>query len=186
MELVAERGFDGVSVGDIEADAGLAPRSGALYKYFDSKLAVLEAGLERHLATIADVEVDLADVPLADPRSEIDGVVRWLLAELDTERTITHVIEREGDRLPGLRDRMRDGVSDRGYRIAASFIERWAGTNSTQPIDNEALAVLLIGGLINLRRSTWTFGAPPLDLDDDRFVDTFLALCVALVDIDAG
>lgn len=93
LELVAERGFAGVSVGDIEAGAGLAPRSGALYKYFDSKLAVLEAGLERHLASIADVEIDLSASPLTEPASEIEAIIRWLLAELDRERTITHVIE---------------------------------------------------------------------------------------------
>jgi AcrR family transcriptional regulator len=183
LELVAERGFDGVSVGDIEAGAGLAPRSGALYKYFDSKLAVLEAGLERHLASIADVDLDLSDAPLTEVRAEIEALVRWLLAELDRERTITHVVEREGDRLPELRDRMRTGVSDRGYRIAAAFIGRWAADISPQPVDHEALAVLLIGGLINLRRSTWTFGAPPLGLDDDRILETFVALSTTLLDI---
>lgn len=46
-----------------------------------------------------------------------------------------------------------------------------------------ALAVLLIGGIINLRRSTWTFGAPPLDLDDERTLDTFIVLCTALLDL---
>jgi AcrR family transcriptional regulator len=185
LALVAERGFDGVSVGDIEAGAGLAPRSGALYKYFDSKLAVLEAGLERHLASIADVELDLSDTPLTDPRAEVETLVRWLLVELDRERTITHVIEREGDRLPYLRDRMREGVSERGYRIAASFVERWAATGIVEPRDHDALAVLLVGGLVNLRRSTWTFGAPPLGLDDDRFVDTFVALSTALLGLDS-
>lgn len=149
----------------------------------DSKLAVLEAGLERHLGSIADVEVDLAASPLTEPAAEVEAVVRWLLSELDRERIITHVIEREGDRLPELRDRMRQGVSDRGYRIAASLIERWTATGSDQRIDNEALAVLLIGGLINLRRSTWTFGAPPLGLSDARFVATFVALSNALLNM---
>ena len=183
MELVAQRGFDGVSVGDIEAGAGLAPRSGALYKYFDSKLALLEAGLERHLTSVADVDLDLSAAPLTEVRAEIEALIRWLLDELDRERTITHVIEREGDRLPELRDRMRTGISDRGYRIAAAFIERWAAHIGPQRIDHESLAVLLIGGLINLRRSTWTFGAPPLDLDDERVLDTFLALSTTLLDI---
>jgi AcrR family transcriptional regulator len=184
LRLVAERGFDGASVGDVEAAAGLAPRSGALYKYFDSKLAVLEAGLEQHLDAIAGIEVDLADVPLGEPAGAIEAIGRWLLAELDLERTITHVIEREGDRLPELRDRMRDGVSDRGYRIAASLIERWAAGVTVEPIDHEALAVLLVGAVINLRRSTWTFGAPPLAVDDERFLRTFAALGAALLDID--
>lgn len=186
LDLVAARGFDGVSVGDIESAAGLAPRSGALYKYFDSKVTVLEAGLEQHLAVIADVEIDLAAMPLADPRAETDLIARWLLAELDRERTITHVIEREGDRLPELRDRMRDGVSDRGYRIAAGLIERWSRTVTVRAIDHDALAVILVGAIINLRRSTWTFNQPPLGLDDERFIATFIELSTALLGLDDG
>lgn len=185
LELVAARGFEGVSVGDVESAAGLAPRSGAIYKYFDSKLAVLEAGLEQHLAAIGDVAIDLADAPLTDPRLETELVARWLLAELDRERTITHIIEREGDRLPELRERMRDGISDRGYRIASAFIERWSAKVTIQPIDHDALAVILVGAIINLRRSTWTFAQAPLGLDDERFLATFVDLATALFDLDA-
>ncbi len=180
LQLVAAHGFDGVSVGDIEAGAGLAPRSGALYKYFDSKLAVLEAGLERHLASIADFELDLEGSPLDDV-GEVEGVARSLLDELDRERTITHVIEREGDRLPDLRDRMRAGVSDRGYRMAAMFVERWTSSRGLESSDTDALAVLLIGGMINLRRSTWTFGAPPLDVDDERIISAFVEISESLL-----
>ena len=183
LELVAERGFDGVGVGDIEAGAGLAPRSGALYKYFDSKLAVLEAGLEQHLTAIDDVDADVAQMPVTDAAGEVDALVRWLLAELDRERRITHVIEREGDRLPDLRARMRAGVSDRGYRAAAAFIERLTEAVGADPIDHEALAVILVGAVVNLRRSTWTFGAAPLEIDDQRFIDTFTALVTTLLDL---
>jgi AcrR family transcriptional regulator len=180
LALVAERGFDGVSVGDIEAGAGLAPRSGALYKYFPSKLAVLEAGVERHLAAVAELEVDQRHAPQAGDATEIAGVIRWLLAELDAERTMTQVIEREGDRLPELRDRMRAGTSDRGYRIAAASIQHWVGPTA-RGADHEALAVILIGAIVNFRRSAWTFGAPPLGLDDERFVDAFVQLGTALL-----
>ena len=179
LRLVAERGFDGVGVGDIEAGAGLAPRSGALYKYFDSKLAVLEAGLEQHLAAIDDVESDIAEVPRTFGASEAEALAQWLLAELDRERMITHVVEREGARLPALRDRMRHQVSDRGYRLAASAI---AARQDGSDADAEALAVLLVGALINVRRSTWTFGAAPLGLDDERIVATFVAAATALLD----
>lgn len=179
LDLVAAQGFDGVSVGDIETAAGLAPRSGALYKYFDSKLAVLEAGLEQHLDSIAGIELDLGTADRVDIRAELTFVARWLLEELDRERTITHVIEREGDRLPELRNRMRAGVSDRGYRITAAFIDRWTGTVAPS-LDREALAVVVLGSLINLRRSTWTFGRPPLDVDDDRAVETFVEMALVL------
>ena len=52
-------------------------------------------------------------------------------------------------------------------------------------IDPDAIAVLLIGSLINVRRSTWTFGAAPLDLDDDRIVNAFVALATSIVDVRA-
>lgn len=184
LGLVAARGFDGVSVGDIESEAGLAPRSGALYKYFDSKLAVLEAGLDQHLGSVGDAEVDFSGSAAVDPVAETEAVARWLLAELDRERTITHVIEREGDRLPELRDRMREGISDRGYRIAAALIERW---RPALPVDDlDSLAVILVGAIINFRRSTWTFGAPPLGLDDERFLETLVPTLVGLLDAGEG
>lgn len=41
--LFAERGYHGTSVADVQAAAGLAPGSGALYKHFASKRALLEA-----------------------------------------------------------------------------------------------------------------------------------------------
>lgn len=176
VELVAEHGYDGTSVGDIESRAGLAPRSGALYKYFDSKLAVLEAGLERHLDSVDAADLDLGGTPLQDLRAEVEFFGRWLLAEMDRERTITHVIEREGARLPELRDRMRTGISDRGYRAAATFVTRWSDQITPATEDHDALAVLLVGALVNFRRSTWTFGARPLSLDDDRVVDAFVAI----------
>lgn len=175
LDLVAERGYDGTSVGDIESRAGLAPRSGALYKYFASKLAVLEAGLERHLQSVEATAIDLVETPLEDAAAEVELFGRWLLTEMDRERTITHVIEREGSRLPDLRDRMRAGVSDRGYQAAAAFVRRWSA--NTGPVgDPEAMAVLLVGALVNVRRSTWTFGAEPLGLDDERIISAFVSI----------
>jgi hypothetical protein len=47
--------------------------------------------------------------------------------------------------------------------------------------DSEALAVVLLGSLINLRRSTWTFGRPPIGIDDQRLIDTWVELCLAVL-----
>ena len=81
---------------------------------------------------------------------------------------------------------MRDGISDRGYRIASAFVERWAVELGVEDIDHDAVAVLLIGSLINLRRSTWTFGQAPLEVDDDRIVAAFVTLSTSLLDRYAG
>ena len=181
MDLVAERGFDATRVGDIEAAAGLAPRSGALYQYFDSKLATLRAGLEEHLQSVEVMAAFLDGAPVEDLRPSIGEIARWLLDELDRERVVTHVIEREGGRLPDLRDRMRADISDRGYRTVSTLLERWVDRLEAPTNDHEALAVLLVGSLINLRRSTWTFAAPPLGVSDERILAAFEALVSVVV-----
>ena len=168
IELFSRQGFDATTVGEIEVAAGFAPRSGALYQYFDSKRALLDAGLERHLASVDDVGEQLELRPLDDVREEITLLARWLLDELDRERQITHLLEREGDRLIHLRKRAREGISERGYRIGSALIERWLP--NTTPIERDVFAVAAIGALINFRRSTWTFGAPPRDLTDEDFI----------------
>jgi len=58
------------NLADHDDGAGLSPRSGVLYKYFESKDTLLAAGLERHLATIGAIEVELALLPLGEMRSE--------------------------------------------------------------------------------------------------------------------
>ena len=49
LRLFADKGFQGTTVGEIERQAGLTPRAGALYRHFPSKEAVLEAAFERHV-----------------------------------------------------------------------------------------------------------------------------------------
>lgn len=179
LRLFAHQGFDATTVGDIERAAGFAPRSGVLYKYFASKRALLDAGLEQHLAAVGDVEDDVLLRPLDNVRSEITLLARWLLAELDRERHITHLLEREGDRLSDLRDRARDGISERGYIIGSALLERWMP--DTDGVERDALAVVAIGAVVNFRRSTWTFGAPPRGLSDDEFIDSWVNLFDALI-----
>lgn len=36
---------------------------------------------------------------------------------------------------------------------------------------------MLVGALVNLRRSTWTFGQPPAALDDERALNAWVRLC---------
>ena len=180
MSLFAENGFAATSVGDIERAAGFAPRSGVLYKYFDSKRALLDAGLERHLAAVSDIDDEISLRPLGDVRSEITMLAWWLLAELDASREITHVVEREGPNLVEIRDRMRAGISDRGYELGVAMLQRW--TSAPTEVQLQAFSVVAIGALINTRRSTWTFGATPLGLTDDQIVTTWVDMCLASIE----
>lgn len=176
VRLFAEKGYRETTVGEVEAAAGLEPRRGALYRHFPSKEALLEAALEEHLRSLADAAIGLDQLPVGDLRQEAMIMGRWLLAELDRERAIVRILEQDGDRLADLRDRFRHSLVDPGYEITADLARRWLGKASDQ-LDIEAFSAVLLGSLVNYRRSTWTFGATPAGLDDDRFLTAWADLC---------
>lgn len=183
LRLFAERGFDAVSVGDIEEAVGLVPRRGALYRHFVSKAELLTAAAEEHLASVAAARTEFG-ATAASATLDAAELARYVLAELDRQRLLTHVLERDGTRLPELRDRFRREVSDGSYRGFAEILKAWLRARSVDEGDSERpradveiQAMLLLGALVNARRSTWTLGAPPLDLDDDQLVEGWSHLC---------
>jgi hypothetical protein len=89
------------------------------------------------------------------------------LSRLDNQEAISRIMEKESHRFQHLIDAMREGLSDADYRLAAVWLaERISGSHR----DYDALAVILLGSLINLRRSAWTFGKPPIGIDYGRFL----------------
>lgn len=116
---------------------------------------------------------------MGDVRTEALTLGRFVLDQLAAERAVVDVFERDGERVGELRDLWRERISDTAYRAMADIIRRWLGP-TTMPL--EAPAVLLLGSLVNVHRSTWTFGAPPLGLDDDTVLEAWADQCVTVVE----
>lgn len=186
MRLFAARGFRATSVGDIEAAAGLQPRRGALYKHFPSKQALLEQAVRGELERAATGAAEIGDAGIpaeawADPAQRqlvVTAMGRWFLDAMDRLEDITRVVEHDGPRLPGLVVDVRAGMVDLSYRTAAGIV---AGV-APHAEDPEATSVIVLGALVALRRTAWTFGAPPLAVDDERalaaWTDVVLAALV--------
>lgn len=196
MALIAERGFNGVSVGEIEAAVGLVPRRGALYKHFPSKQALVEAALEERIAGVADMSfiVDwfASDDARADPRGTLLAAGRAVLDELDREKHLNQIVEKDGDRFPELRDRMRSEVIEPGFRYAeesfSSWIETRASSNgpSTGPgaaLDGRVVAAVLLSALVHHRRQEWLFGHPPHNVGTERFLNGWVDVALRALDI---
>jgi len=179
LRLFATRGFAGTTVGEIEAAAGLTPRRGALYNHFSSKEALLDAAVDRYNESASEAIAEFAAVQIGDPRALAGLFGRWMLARLDEQREIIQVLEHDGTRLVRLRDEFRKGT-EAGFTAAATVIRQWLAEQAIDA-DAETISVILLGGLINFRRSTWTLGGAPLALDDDRFLTGFADLFEILV-----
>lgn len=181
VRLFATNGFTETTVGDIEKAAGLQPRRGALYRHFGSKEALLVAAVEAHVASVEAVLARIDAVPPDDLTADALAWGRWFLAELDAERNLFRILEQDGDRFPGLRDVIRERVVDAGHRRIGELIrQRHPAGGDT--IDAEGLALLVIGPLVHHRRTTWTFGRPPVGVDDERLLRAWSDALPTLVD----
>jgi AcrR family transcriptional regulator len=180
LRLFAAHGFRATTVGEIEAAAGLQPRRGALYRHFASKEELLSEAVRRHVEAVREGRDWMLALPAGDVRTEALVLGRFVLDELARERQIVDVFEQEGERLTELRDVFRQRISDASYQAMTEMLRRWAGSGSGDA-DLDAYGVLVLGALVNVHRSTWTFGGPPRGLDEERMLAGWADLCVDVV-----
>lgn len=180
MHLFAERGYRGTTVGEIERAAGLAPRSGALYQHFEGKYDVLERAIERHLEAIDDLGQALQMLPLGDLRAELTLLARWNLASLERRAPLTRFVYREGDRLPlRLRAKLYERLVERPYAEVVSWLGERVGDAGAAEPDLDALALIIVEPMSSYRSLQQLFGRVPGDVDDERFIDTWVDVCLA-------
>jgi AcrR family transcriptional regulator len=180
LRLFAEQGYDTTPVGEIERSAGLAPRAGGFYRHFASKEAVLEAVLTREVESLGSYAELQRLLPLGNRRAELALLCRWALAELDRKALLLRILMRDGDRLPALVRRAKAEWIEPSYLAVSRAVAAYAEA-SGRAIDAEAVSVVVLGAIAQLRIGGILFEAPARDLPDDRFVDAWVDLVVALV-----
>jgi AcrR family transcriptional regulator len=180
MELFAQQGYRGTTVGEIEERAGLAPRSGALYQHFENKEAVLRAGIDRHIDDVRAIESAIDMMPLGNLRSEIVLLGRWTLNDLRKREPLQRFVRKEGDLFPELLDRIREAVHDEPHRRLAAWIRRTAIQVGKPEPDCETLALIIAGSLSHYHTLESLYGKDPLDIDDERFLKTWVEACLAI------
>lgn len=183
LDLFAEKGFTGTSVGDVEAAAGLSPRSGALYKHFPSKRALLEAAFDERMRAIAEFRAQIQMSDLGDLRAELTLIGRWGLAELRRERQLARLVMKEGDRVPAIAERFRDTIVLPGIALATDVIRRYGRDDLKDP---EATAAALCASLVGTSIQGALFGDDVAGVDDDRLVTAWVELAMAALEDNEG
>lgn len=175
MRLFGELGFQATSVAQIEAAAGLAPGSGALYHHFKSKQALLEAGIDRQLdrrRAMRDIRTLFAG--LGDLRSELTMLGRYVLTVLDEESQLLQIASRTpSDRSPRLNDAYA-ALFDGLYAELADWMTNWAPNLSRQ--DATAMAAIAVNALHGQRATSTLFRAPLADIPDEQYVAQWTAM----------
>lgn len=160
LKCFAEKGFSATTITDIEVAAGLSPGAGGTYRHFPTKRAILEAAIDAELALNDDV---LAPIP-----TSLEGAARDGLEQLDHQRDLARVLFRDLDKFPELQRRVVERLVQGPYRLVA---ERTAAV--APRIDAEAVAVIMVGALVNVKVIEAMVGATPGGVSEERLIATW-------------
>lgn len=185
MRLFAERGYERTSIADIQGAAGLAPGSGALYKHFPSKEAVLAAGLDEFVAGAERARELIRTVP-GDAEQALGTLGRAAMRMLEEDRDVLRIMYRELDAFPGLRDEVRERRMQSTYAALAEWLRERAARGEMQVDDPEATAAVVLGAVTSFKIFQALLGEPPAQLDEERFVRTWLRVMVGGLGVEAG
>jgi hypothetical protein len=141
----------------------------------------IAAEIERHAADLEQMGALLTAGPLADDlRDELTILARYVLQVHDRQMPLMIALQRGGEATADLAVRAREEVVNRGHRYAVTWlgekmVERHVnGPEGTNGYDAEAVAVVALGSLLAYAAQRVTFGGTPLDVDEDRFVTTWV------------
>jgi AcrR family transcriptional regulator len=176
-ELFAAQGYERTTIADIQAALGLAPGSGALYRHFPSKEAVLQAIMERFIAQGADARamLDRIDAPAAEA---LPILAHGALDTLARERDEIRIAWRELPNFPELRARVLRDVMQVTFTDVAAWLRDRVARGELREHDPEAMAAVIVGSLVEFRIFEALWGTHEIDVSDERFLAAWTDLVV--------
>lgn len=176
VRLFSTRGYAATSVADIQAACGLTTGSGALYKHFPSKRALLEEAVRQNLETIAERAAAATAQPPAGEggRAALERMARVVWDVLESDSALVRIMLREYDAFPELFERMWQGVLAGVYQQGAMWIAAQKELGTVEADDPEATAAVLLASLTYYPILRTMIGHTPGDLDPERFLATWV------------
>jgi AcrR family transcriptional regulator len=181
IRLFSAKGFEATSVSQIEAAAGLVAGSGALYRHFKSKDALLDAGIDRQLdrrRAMRDIRALFAG--LGDLHAELTVLGRYLLSVIDEEIQLLQIAARTPAGQSARLDTAYAALIDALNAELADWIGAWAPTLT--PPDRAVLAALGVNGILGARFATSLFHQPQARVPDDRYLTEWTALLATRIE----
>jgi AcrR family transcriptional regulator len=177
MDLFGRQGYRATTVAEIEEAAGLRPGAGGLYRHFESKRSLLEAGLQRQFAGGREL-LDLLDpheLRTGTPLERLVVVARAGLRRLQEERDLNRLLLRDLAAFPELLQEVRD----RELRRVHTAVSGWLGSEYVggSPEEIRALAAVLMGAVSHYWIMADVFyGQHPLDVDEEAYLTALASL----------
>jgi AcrR family transcriptional regulator len=174
LKLFADRGYTATSVADIQRAAGLAPGSGALYKHFSSKRALLEAAVSHRIESIVAAREEYDAESPAGVENAVRRAGQLIRTNLAQSEDVLRVMLREPDELSDLNEQTWKVITDNAYQRFTDGLITSNRAGITNVADPEATAAVAISSLTYAATLRTLTGHTPGDVDDDRFFEAWV------------
>ncbi len=186
MRLFGERGYAATAVADIQLACGLTGGSGALYKHFPSKRALLAEGVHRYVAAIEKSRGQLMEVLPNEPRQALRMIADAVSAAMVGDGPIIRVTMRDLAQFPDLLSQLWDGLLGALYHEVADWLSAQNARGATAVADPAATAAVLIASLTYHRVLEALIARTPGDVELPAYLDAWVDSAVATVHLEAG
>jgi AcrR family transcriptional regulator len=186
MTLFGERGYDATSVADIQMACGLTAGSGALYKHFPSKQALLAEGLHRYVASVGRSRDGLMEILPDDPRQALEMIADAVAAAMAGDGPVIRVVLRDLERFPDLLTQLWDGLLAALYVEIADWLRALQDRGRISITDPAATAAVLLASLTYYRILQALIARTPGDVDLPAFLAAWVDSAAATLHLSAG
>ncbi|WP_051116367.1 TetR/AcrR family transcriptional regulator [Amycolatopsis nigrescens] len=182
-KLFGSNGYAATSIADIQQACGLTGGSGALYKHFPSKKALLDEIIRQHLSTITEGGRQAQELP-EDPRAALPLIGRIVWDGMARDHDALRIVFRELDRFPELLEQMWDTVLGGIYVAATEWIRAGVDQGRMTVADPKATAAVLFASLTYYRILGALVGHTPGDVPEEAYLAAWTEHAVVTLGIE--
>jgi len=165
LGIFAKQGYAGTTVSELERAVGLTPGSGALYRHFDSKEALLLEAVRAYHERMRDLCAEVRKEGAApSAHTELTRILDSLAMFLSEERPMVEVAGAAD--LPAAVRKAIGETWDEGYGLVADSFSRYGFSHD----EAQVAAVNCLGSLAHYVLQEIAVGTPPNGVAGYQFV----------------
>ncbi|HEY1829608.1 MAG TPA: helix-turn-helix domain-containing protein [Acidimicrobiales bacterium] len=176
MELFARQGYEKTSVGEIQEAAGLTFGSGALYKHFRSKEAVLAEGVERFVDSARQDRKFLADLDGVEITEGLGIIARAAMRSFADDQDLLRIAWRDLEQFPDLQEKVRTERIRATFEQFGAWLASQGDRGRTPEQDSTAVAAVALSSLAFFQLLRFLLHDTPGGLDEERFVEAWTSI----------
>jgi AcrR family transcriptional regulator len=176
MALFARQGYTSTSIADIQRASGLSAGSGALYKHFPSKKALLQEAARRQVEQMGAARDDYNRTRSTDVQGALRQGAEQIWASIENNTELLRVMFREPEALDDILDDVWSAVTTTAYQRTGQALSAAKDAGGSRVDDPEATSTVLLAALAYLPITQMLIGRTPGNIDADRFRDAWLRL----------